>query len=317
MKGKRLWLYVPILLLGLLLTGCGGTDRLWLHISIQGEGTVYHRERGLWSLELRYWYYAMDRVELRAEPAEGFVFSHWVGDVDSPTERITFTVIRRWTHEILAVFREASLEDEEIHFPDPRLEQAVRARIQKAVGPIFVRDVSGIEKLAITNQSISQLEGLQYFSSLQELDVSENQVANLLPLQEIRTLEVLRLDMNQVTDVTPLSGLTNLHTLTLRRNQVADISALTHLTKLKTLLVEHNQVVSISALGSLLQLEFLNLSYNQISNIAPLVYRSWNPLAHIWIENNFLDLSAESETVEHILDLRARVQLVYLPQRTR
>ena len=132
---------------------------------------------------------------------------------------------------------------EEVTFPDPSLEAAIREAINKPKGPIYT----------------GQLEELIY------LDASQKDITDLAGLEHCTNLTMLYLDHNHITDISPLSGLTNLTGLSLNNNQITDISPLSSLTNLTELYLGFNQIADISPLISLPILLEVNLKYNPLS----------------------------------------------------
>ncbi len=136
-----------------------------------------------------------------------------------------------------------------VTFPDTHLEAAIRDTLGKSTGDITKTDLAGITILSAPYNSISNLSGLEYCTSLSEL--------NLLN--------------NSVTDIGPLSGCTQLYLLTLTGNQVTDISPLAGLPALKLVYLGRNQISDVSPLGGLQYLQRVVLFSNRVSDILPLV----------------------------------------------
>ena len=182
--------------------------------------------------------------------------------------------------------------DSVVTFPDPNLQAAIRAAINKPSGDILQSDLVGLTSLSAESAGITNLTGLEHCTSLTSLDLFTNQISNLSPLAGLTGLVVLFLQNNQISDISPLSGLTNLQWLAialnhitdlsplsgltslwsiyLSSNQISDLSPLSGLTSLNSLIVQHNQIINISPLSGLTSLTALYLDYNQIINVSPL-----------------------------------------------
>uniref|UniRef100_UPI00037BB718 leucine-rich repeat domain-containing protein n=1 Tax=Paenibacillus fonticola TaxID=379896 RepID=UPI00037BB718 len=107
-------------------------------------------------------------------------------------------------------------EDQVISFDDPYFEQAVRTSIQKPKGEIRVQDVNGITELRIySNDNLSNLEGIQYFTDLKYLTIRGTDVKDITRLEQLKKIETLNLGDNQIEDISVLGKLTNIRTLDL------------------------------------------------------------------------------------------------------
>ena len=89
-------------------------------------------------------------------------------------------------------------------FPDANLERVIREALARPHGYLTPEYASFLISIAASNDSISNLTGLENCTNLR----------------------TLILEFNQITDITPLANLNNLHTLLLHYNQIEDISAL-------------------------------------------------------------------------------------------
>ena len=159
---------------------------------------------------------------------------------------------------------------EEVTFPDPNLEAAIREALNKPEGPITDEDLATLTELDAEGRGIIDLTGIEYCINLQELGLNFNQVSDISILSDLTKLQVLELWDNRITNVGPLSSLTNLEWLRLEENQITDISPLANLTKLWWLWLYNNQISNISPLASLTNLAWLWLEGNQITDISPL-----------------------------------------------
>jgi transglutaminase-like putative cysteine protease len=158
----------------------------------------------------------------------------------------------------------------EVVFPDPNLDAAIRAAINKPEGVIYTADLENIIVFDAHETGIKNTKGLEYCNNLEELYLYNNQITDVSPLSGLINLKTLYLGRNQITDVSPLSGLTNLQELILGGNQITDVSPLSGLTNLRDLSLTENQIIDISPLSGLVNLSWLNLDSNQISDVSPL-----------------------------------------------
>ena len=160
---------------------------------------------------------------------------------------------------------------EEVIFPDPNLEAAIREALGIPPGePITDEDLAELTELDASERGIIDLTGIKHCINLQRLELGGNQINDLNPLSILINLHVLELWFNQIGDITPLSGLTNLRVLGLGWNQISNLNPLSGLTNLQWLTLDGNQISNLSPLSGLTSLQGLGLKWNQISNLSPL-----------------------------------------------
>jgi len=173
---------------------------------------------------------------------------------------------------------------DEVVFPDPNLEAAIREAIGKPTGPIYESDLVGLIWLDASERNIADITGLEYCTSLTNLQLWGNQISDISHLAGLTSLTNLLLHQNQISDISHLAGLTSLTGLHLWSNQISDISPLAGLTSLTHLALEGNQISDISPLAGLTSLTNLGLDNNQISDISPLA--GLTSLTSLWLDNN-------------------------------
>jgi len=211
-------------------------------------------------------------------------------------KRRVATAILLWG--FIAGFAGTSLEAQVIvSFPDPGLDAAIRQAIDKPDGDIYDTDLAGLTTLNAASRGISNLDGLEYCTSLTKLHLWVNRITsvdvgavtgltgltyldlniNLLSSIDVRpltNLTHLSLNANQLTEI-DVSALTSLTHLDLSSNQLTDVdvSALTGLTDLN---LSSNQLTKIDV-SDLTGLTYLNLSSNQLTKIdvSPLTKLTW------------------------------------------
>ena len=141
---------------------------------------------------------------------------------------------------------------------------------------------------------LTNLAGIESFTSLETLLLSDNEglslagigsVATLANLELARcglttspsspppsTLRTLNLMQNDLTDVSALRRLSSLEELSLGLNErLADISPLAKLTALRSLSISGTAVTDLSPLASLTGLETLDIEGCRIESIEPLL----------------------------------------------
>ncbi|MDP4183513.1 MAG: stalk domain-containing protein, partial [Bacillota bacterium] len=182
-----------------------------------------------------------------------------------------------------------------ISFQDPNLEAVIRTKIKKPAGEIKTNDVAKIDVLDASNKKISNLEGIQYFTSIRELNLEGNNIKEISKLATLKSLSYLYISKNQITDISPLSSLVNLKILMLWMNQISDISALGGMRGLEGLDLSENQVFDISPLKNLTDLQNLNLWSNPIIDISALK-------DHTSIKQLYLLSSSEDRIDQNLFD---------------
>jgi hypothetical protein len=179
-----------------------------------------------------------------------------------PTDQAT----TRWTRTDLTQIPIG----EEVKFPDPNLEAAIRTAINKPEGAIYAADLEELKRLSAPEKNIKDIAGIEHCSNLQTLSLYSNQITDVSPLSKLTNLQWLGLSGNKITDVSPLSKLTNLQSLDLIGNKITDVSPLSKLTNLQDLYLFSNQITDVSPLSKLTNLQWLYLNYNQITDVSPL-----------------------------------------------
>ena len=145
----------------------------------------------------------------------------------------------------------AAQEEQEVIFPDPNLEAAIRAAINKPEGSIYAGDLEGLKRLDAPEKGIKDIAGLEYCTNLEYLNLGGSRITDVSPLSGLIKLEILSLSRNRITDVSSLSGLTELTQLGLSCNQITDVSSLSRLTKLVWLDLGANPITDVSSLSGL------------------------------------------------------------------
>ncbi|MGN7412615.1 leucine-rich repeat domain-containing protein [Paenibacillus sp. SAF-068] len=148
-------------------------------------------------------------------------------------------------------------------FKDERFRQVVLERYCNQRGFIQESDIYEVETLQLSNQNISNLDGIEYFRSLHELDCAYNQLTDL-DLTQNHKLSTLRCRENQLLTL-DLTSNSELQVLDCSFNRLRQLD-ISHNSKLVT--VEcHWNMLSKLALERLEQLEELSCSYNALFSL--------------------------------------------------
>ena len=201
-----------------------------------------------------------------------------------------------------------------------------------------MENLSNLVQLAIGNNAITELSALSNMSELAFLMIYNNNVTDLSPLAQLLKLERLDAKHNQITDITvlenllfltdvdvshnpidsllPLEGLPELTRVEIGNTNVNDLSTLVTLEKLEYLFAGHLGIANIASIQEMGHLKVLDLQSNDITDIIPIVQGPINTLESLNIQNNFLDLTEESEDMKNIQTLiDAGILVHYQPQK--
>ena len=211
-----------------------------------------------------------------------------------------------------------------VSIPDPNL----RAAIAEVLGKAPDSPITAAEMAAANfgnfhlSESISDLTGLEYATTLVHFSFAGNQIPDLSPLADLKDLYSLYLSVSDlslltnrladagltglrslgiegtnISDLSPLAGLTGLISLSISNTNVSDISPLAGLTGLPSLYLTNNNISDVSPLAGLTELSILYLDKNNISDVSPLA--ELTQLSHLGIKNNNIsDISPLAELTQ-------------------
>lgn len=197
----------------------------------------------------------------------------------------------------LKITYEIDNANEAIEFTDSKVEQMVRAALDRPSGSIYAAQLLSVT--ALSNEgidgSIRSLKDLEYMPSLQSLSINNELLISdytpLAGLSELTDLSIsgcalsdadltninglikltkLSLDNNQITSLQTLSTLENLEFLSAADNDLESTSSLAAFTKLKWLYLANNRLCELEGLVDLGNLLTLDVSANYISDLSPL-----------------------------------------------
>ena len=107
--------------------------------------------------------------------------------------------------------KDLGIEVNEDNFPDGNFRSFILSQWYGKDGWLYQREIKGIMSMDVSNQSISDLTGIKYFTELKKLNVSDNQLVSL-DLSSNAKLDTLNCDNNQLAslDLSANTALTNL-----------------------------------------------------------------------------------------------------------
>lgn len=204
------------------------------------------------------------------------------------------------------------IENRQVTFADPVLENVIREMIRKIEGSIFASDIRNIVEIKAERMGITSLEGLQHCKRLKGLFIDFNEISDLEPIKDLEHLTTLYINNNNISNIDALGKLTNLKNLNMLNNRVTDIRPLASLTGLEFLAVGNNPVKDISPVADLTNIEtlsLLDLGLNDIKPIEKLAKLRWldlqcNNLCNISPLSSLKDLTYLSLTFNKISDIR-------------
>ncbi|QIM16661.1 LPXTG cell wall anchor domain-containing protein [Leucobacter insecticola] len=153
-----------------------------------------------------------------------------------------------------------------------------------------ITDLDGLEYatslqyLELADNEISDLGPIAGLTSLRTLDVTGNQIASLEPLRGLSQLEAIYGKLNRVADLRPLADLAALEHLDLTANEVSELGSLAGLTQMRSLALAENHISDLTPLAALLDVNYLDLRQNQVGNLSALSGMSY--LSSLNLEEN-------------------------------
>jgi len=157
---------------------------------------------------------------------------------------------------------------QEVSFPDPGLNAAVRAALQKPFDPLTEQDLLSLTNLNASRRNVRSIEGLEAARNLVTLDLQINRLINFSLPSELTKLITLDVSVNPLTNFFVPSGLTNLASLTLESDGLTNLTLPAGLTRLINLDLENNNLTSFNQLSNLTGLIALDLGFNSFANFS-------------------------------------------------
>ena len=171
---------------------------------------------------------------------------------------------------LLLIFSFSIQASDVIQFLDSDLKVALLRQLGKSPNDeISIAEAENApQTLDLSQASISNLEGIQYFKNVTFLKLHENNIQDLTPLSNLTKLKILLLNDNLMEDIGPLANLKNVTLLNLNNNQVTNLQMLKNIPHMHYLYISHNKVNDITPLDHFKELDFFDYSFNQISDIS-------------------------------------------------
>jgi len=158
----------------------------------------------------------------------------------------------------------ASALAQEVSIPDPGLNAAVRAALQKPNGPLTETDLLSLTFLSAGGRSITNVQGLETARNLSILDLDNNSITNFPIAGALTNLTILDLFNNHLTSFVLTNTLPKLNILDVAFNSLAECSLPAGLTNLDTLFLEGNVLTNFTLSAGLTKLTQIDLTDNQL-----------------------------------------------------
>ncbi len=176
-----------------------------------------------------------------------------------------------------------------VSLPDPGLNAAVRAALQKPFGPLTEQDLLSLTNLNASRRNVRSIGGLEAARNLVTLDLQINRLTYFSLPSELTKLITLDVSVNPLTNFFLPSGLTNLASLTLESDGLTNLTLPAGLTRLINLDLENNDLTSFNQLSNLTGLIALDLGFNSFINFSlpgrltnlSTFYFAGNPLTNV------------------------------------
>lgn len=165
-------------------------------------------------------------------------------------------------------------------------------------------NISTVQSLDLHSKEISDIHGIEKFTSLSTLQIYSNKIEDISALQNNTSIRILNFNDNKLSeeDLTVFSTMTNLTTLGIAKNSnITDISKLYTLQNLEELNASDNEITDISGISGLSKLKRLGLSSNKIQNITA-----------VYSLNNLEELNLANNKIKDITGLENKKNLVKL-----
>jgi len=120
--------------------------------------------------------------------------------------------------------------------------------------------------IVLHNGNITNLDGIEYFTSVRSLDFGLNAISKI-PTLKSDSLKILLLNGNQLAILPSLDGVPNLKELDVANNKITELPSLNKLVSLQKIICMGNQLIAFPPIYSLKNLVALDLSYNKLTEI--------------------------------------------------
>ncbi len=201
-----------------------------------------------------------------------------------------------------------------ISIPDLNLDALIRAELGIPAGDITDLDMLTLTELSASDQSIANLQGLEYCLNMQDLNLNSTgltDAGHTEILSGLTKLVSLEFEYNDITIVPDLSNLTSLERLYMMDNPIVSLSPLEQVTSLVELQFGICTVSDLTPLESMVNLEYLYMWRTDISSLDGLenmtslerLFVSFSEVSDLTPLSGLTNLASLSIIGGHITDL--------------
>ena len=129
---------------------------------------------------------------------------------------------------------------------------------------IITTEISSIKELRLANANITDITGMEAFTSLESLNLSGNSITSVQPISGLTNLKTLNVSYNKtnITDLDTVSSLINLTNVNFASSKLSNVDFMNTYTNLQVLDVSGNSLTSLEPLNGLTNLQRLNIANN-------------------------------------------------------
>lgn len=131
--------------------------------------------------------------------------------------------------------------------------------------------LSRITELDLSGRNISNLKGIEEFTSLTELNLSNNNITDISVLTDLTNLSNVNLAQNNITDLTGLNG--SFQTIILNNNKLSSLSSLKNVSSIVNLYVNDNLLTSLTGIEEKDGLKEVYAANNRINDVSNIIYK--------------------------------------------
>src|SRR5213592_3683459 len=117
-----------------------------------------------------------------------------------------------------------SARAQEVSIPDPGLNAAVRAALQKPFGPLTEQDLLSLTNLDASRRNVRSIAGLEAARNLVSLNLQINRLTNFSLPSQLTNLMALDLSVNPLTNISLPGGLAHLTSLVLENDGIRNLT---------------------------------------------------------------------------------------------
>ncbi|KAL6202602.1 hypothetical protein ACLB2K_026310 [Fragaria x ananassa] len=173
-------------------------------------------------------------------------------------------------------------------------------------------ELKNLERLDLSSNTLTSLEGLKSCVNLKWLCVSQNKLQSLKGIEGLSKLTVLNAGKNKLTVMDQVKSIVSLRALILNDNEIASICRLEQMKELNTLVsgsitklsLSHCQLQSLeSSLKSCVELKELRLAHNAIEGL-PAELAQNKRLQNLDLGNNVITRWSELKVLDALVNLK-------------